>query len=142
VIDDIGLPARLFNLAYTDGSAIGVNDGTIQIQLAEKHAPTTEIIKKLRAELTTAFPDVLFYFQPADLETQVLNFGAPTQIDVQVQGRDRENNKKIAALLQTKMAKVSGVVDAHIQQELDAPEMYYTLDRARDATATQYAGCR
>jgi multidrug efflux pump subunit AcrB len=74
---------------------------------------------------------VLFYFQPADLVTQVLNFGAPTQIDVQIQGRDRENNKKLAALLQRKMAAVPGIVDAHIQQELDAPEMYYMVDRTR-----------
>jgi multidrug efflux pump subunit AcrB len=131
IIDNIGLPARLYNLAYTDGSAIGVNDGVIQIELGDGHAPTAEIIKKLRAELSTAFPDVLFYFQPADLVTQVLNFGVPTQIDVQIQGRDRENNKKVAALLQAKMAIVPGIVDAHVQQELDAPEMYYTIDRAR-----------
>jgi len=90
-----------------------------------------EIVRKLRAGLSQAFPDVLFYLQPADLETQVLNFGVPTQIDVQVQGRDRENNKKVAALLQAKMARVPGIVDAHIQQELDAPELYYTVDRAR-----------
>ena len=131
VIDNIGLPARLYNLAYTDGSTIGVNDGVIQIELGDDHPPTAEIIKKLRAELPVAFPDVLFYFQPADLVTQVLNFGVPTQIDVQIQGRDAENNKRIAGLLQQKIAKVPGVVDAHIQQELDAPEMYYAVDRAR-----------
>ena len=81
--------------------------------------------------MPVAFPDVLFYFQPADLVTQVLNFGAPTQIDVQIQGRDRENSKKLASLLQQKMAAVPGIVDAHIQQELDGPEMYYTVDRTR-----------
>jgi multidrug efflux pump subunit AcrB len=106
MIDNIGLPARVFNLAFTDGSAIGVNDGVIQIELGEDHQPTAEIIEKLRAELPIAFPDVLFYFQPADLITQVLNFGVPTQIDVQIQGRDRENNTKAAALLQKKMAAV------------------------------------
>jgi multidrug efflux pump subunit AcrB len=131
VLDNIGLPQRLYNLAFTDGSTIGVNDGVIQIQLSDDHQPTGEIIKNLRAELPLAFPDVLFYFQPADLVTQVLNFGAPTQIDVQIQGRDRENNKKLAALLQRKMAAVPGIVDAHIQQELDAPEMYYVVDRTR-----------
>ncbi len=123
------MPARVYNLAFTDGSAIGVNDGIIQIELAEGHAPTAEIIKKLRAELPIAFPDLLFYFQPADLVTQVLNFGVPTQIDVQLQGRDRENNKRIAAQLQQKLADIPGLVDAHIQQELDAPEMYYAIDR-------------
>jgi len=131
MIDNIGLPARVFNLAFTDGSAIGVNDGVIQIELSEDHQPTAEIIERLRAELPIAFPDVLFYFQPADLVTQVLNFGVPTQIDVQIQGRDRENNTKVAALLQQKMATVPGIVDAHIQQELNAPEMYYTVDRTR-----------
>ena len=131
ILDNIGLPARLYNLAYTDGSTIGVNDGVIQIELGDDHTPTAKIIKKLRAELQVAFPDVLFYFQPADLVTQVLNFGVPTQIDVQVQGRDAETNKRIAGLLQQKMARVPGVVDAHIQQEVDAPEMYYTIDRVR-----------
>src|ERR1700730_8477223 len=100
ILDNIGLPARTYNLAFTDGSTIGVNDGIIQIELGDEHEPTAEIIKKLRAELPVAFPDVLIYFQPADMVTQVLNFGVPTQINVQVQGRDRETNKKIAALLQ------------------------------------------
>lgn len=131
ILDNIGLPQRTYNLAFTDGSAIGVNDGVIQIELADGHEPAAAIIKKLRAELAHAFPDVLFYFQPADLVTQVLNFGIPTQIDVQVQGHDREGNKEIAALLQQKLANIPGLVDAHVQQELDAPEMFYTIDRTR-----------
>jgi multidrug efflux pump subunit AcrB len=131
ILDNIGLPQRVYNLAFTDGSTIGVNDGIIQIELGEGHAPTAEIIKKLRAELAVAFPDVLFYFQPADMITQVLNFGVPIQIDVQLQGRDRETNKRTAALLRQKMADIPGLVDVHIQQELDAPEMYYAVDRTR-----------
>jgi multidrug efflux pump subunit AcrB len=131
IVDDIGLPQLSQNLAYSDGSTIGVNDGVIQIQLAEGHPPTAALIKQLRAELPAAFPDVTFYFQPADLVTQVLNFGIPTQIDVQVQGRDRENNKRIAALLQEQLAEVPGIVDTHVQQELDAPEMAYAIDRTR-----------
>ncbi|MGO9845535.1 MAG: efflux RND transporter permease subunit [Methylocella sp.] len=131
ILDNIGLPARTYNLAFTDGSTIGVNDGVIQIELAEGHAPTADIIKKLRAELVHAFPDVLFYFQPADLVTQVLNFGVPTQIDVQLQGQDREGNKETAALLQQKLANIPGLVDVHVQQELNAPEMMYTIDRTR-----------
>ena len=131
ILDNIGLPARTYNLAFTDGSTIGVNDGVIQIELAEGHAPTADIIKKLRAELAHAFPDVLFYFQPADLVTQVLNFGVPTQIDVQLQGQDREGNKETAALLQQKLANIPGLVDVHVQQELNAPEMMYTIDRTR-----------
>jgi multidrug efflux pump subunit AcrB len=131
MLDNIGLPQRTYNLAFTDGSAIGVNDGVIQIELADGHPPTDRIIQTLRQRLAADFPDVLFYFQPADLVTQVLNFGVPTQVDVQVQGRDRENNKRIAALLRARIGNVPGVVDAHVQQELDAPEMSYTIDRTR-----------
>ncbi|WGJ14863.1 efflux RND transporter permease subunit [Methylocapsa sp. D3K7] len=131
ILDNIGLPARTYNLAFTDGSTIGVNDGIIQIELIDGHPPTAEIIKKLRAELVRAFPDVLFYFQPADLVTQVLNFGVPTQIDVQLQGHDAEGNKETAALLQQKLANIPGLVDVHVQQELNAPEMFYTIDRTR-----------
>jgi len=131
MLDNIGLPQRTYNLAFTDGSTIGVNDGVIQIELAEGHQPTARIIKELRRDLAADFPDVLFYFQPADLVTQVLNFGVPTQVDVQVQGRDRDNNKRIAALLRQRIADIPGVVDGHVQQELDAPEMSYTIDRTR-----------
>jgi len=131
ILDNIGLPQRSYNLAFTDGSAIGVNDGTIQIELSEDHKPTAEIIKNLRTELAAAFPDVLFYFQPADLVTQVLNFGVPTQIDVQFQGRDRAGNQALAKELQQKMGDIPGLVDVHVQQELDAPAMNYTIDRTR-----------
>jgi multidrug efflux pump subunit AcrB len=131
MLDNIGLPQRTYNLAFTDGSTIGVNDGVIQIELAEGDQPTARVIQTLRRQLTADFPDVLFYFQPADLVTQVLNFGVPTQVDVQVQGRDRDNNKRIAALLRQRIADIPGVVDAHVQQELDAPEMSYTIDRTR-----------
>jgi multidrug efflux pump subunit AcrB len=131
MLDNIGLPQRTYNFAFTDGSAIGVNDGVIQIELAEGHQPTARIIQTLRQRLAEDFPDVLFYFQPADLVTQVLNFGVPTQVDVQVQGRDRENNKRVAALLRQRIGDIPGVVDAHVQQELDAPEMSYTIDRTR-----------
>jgi len=131
VLDNIGLPARTYNLAFTDGTTIGVNDGQIQLQLNDGHAPTADYIKKLRRELPTAFPDVQFYFQPADLATQVLNFGVPSQIDVQVQGRDRGANIGIAKELQKRLADIPGLVDVHVQQELDAPELLYKIDRAR-----------
>jgi multidrug efflux pump subunit AcrB len=131
VLDNIGLPQRVYNLAYTDGSTIGVNDGQILIQLNEGHAPTAGYIKKLRRELTIAFPDVLFYLQPADLATQVLNFGVPSQIDVQVVGRDRAANEDIAKELAKRLAAIPGIVDSHVQQELDAPELFYTIDRTR-----------
>ena len=131
ILDNIGLPQRTYNYAFTDGSAIGVNDGVIQIELAEGHQPTARLIETLREHLAADFPDVLIYFQSADLVTQVLNFGVPTQVDVQVQGRDRENNKRLAALLRRRIGDIPGIVDVHVQQELDAPEMAYTIDRTR-----------
>jgi multidrug efflux pump subunit AcrB len=131
VLDNIGLPARLFNLAFSDGTTIGVNDGQILLQLNQGHAPTADYVRKLRRELPVAFPDVQFYFQPADMATQVLNFGLPSQIDVQVQGRDRAANQAIAKELQKRLAAIPGVVDSHVQQELDAPELEYTVNRTR-----------
>src|ERR1700736_2907845 len=131
VLDNIGLPSRGYNLAFTDGTAIGVNDGQIQLQLKEGLAPTADYIKRLRQELPAAFPDVQFYFQPADLVTQILNFGIPAQIDVQVQGRDRAANQQIAKELRERLADIPGLMDVHLQQELDAPELLYTIDRAR-----------
>ena len=110
---------------------IGVNDGQILISLKEGHKPTAEYVKDLRAELPVAFPDVLFYFQPADLVTQILNFGVPSQIDVQVQGRDRPRNITIAKEIKRRLAKTPGFADVHVQQELDAPELYYAIDRTR-----------
>jgi multidrug efflux pump subunit AcrB len=131
ILDNIGLPERVYNLAFTDGTTIGVNDGQILISLKEGHAPTAAYIRKLRQELHRDFPDVLFYFQPADIVTQILNFGVPSQIDVQVQGQDRSGNIAVAQELRRRIAEVPGVVDAHIHQELDAPELYYTIDRTR-----------
>ncbi len=131
MLDNIGLPQRTYNLAFTDGTTIGVNDGTIQIQLKEGHGPTASYIRALRDELPAAFPDVQFYFQPADLVTQILNFGVPSQIDVQVQGKDRAGNQDIARDISRRIAALPGIVDAHVQQELDAPEMFYTIDRTR-----------
>jgi multidrug efflux pump subunit AcrB len=131
IIDNIGLPARSYNLAFTDGSTIGVNDGLILISLNEGHPPTANCIKKIRNALRKDFPDVLFYFQPADMVTQILNFGIPAQIDVEVQGSDRAGDQELAKTLQQRMAKIAGLVDVHIQQELDAPELYYEIDRTR-----------
>jgi multidrug efflux pump subunit AcrB len=131
VLDNIGLPARLYNLAFTDGSTIGVNDGLILVSLKEGHAPTGDYIRQLRAKLRQDFPEVLFYFQPADMVTQILNFGIPSQIDVQIQGRDAAANQEIAKQVRQQMAKVPGLVDVHIQQELDAPQLYYAIDRTR-----------
>ena len=131
IVDNIGLPARDYNLAFSDGSTIGINDGIILIALKDGHKPTADYIRTLRRELPAAFPDDMFYFQAADIVTQILNFGLPAQIDVRTVGYDRAKNLQVARELQKRMAAIPGVVDAHLQQEIDGPAFDATIDRAR-----------
>ena len=133
IVDNIGLPARAYNLAFTDGSTIGANDGVIMVSLNEGHAPTAEYISKLREVLPAAFPDVTFYFQAADIVTQILNFGLPAQIDVRTIGQDRANNLNVARELQRRIAAIPGIADAHLQQEVDSPAFEASIDRTRAA---------
>jgi multidrug efflux pump subunit AcrB len=131
IVDDIGVPQRVYNLAFTDGSTINVNDGTILISLKEGHAPTAAYVRKLREVLPAAFPSTTFYFQAADMITQVLNFGLPSQIDVRVVGRDRVTNRRVAEELRRRLVGIPGIADAHLQQELDAPAFMVDIDRSR-----------
>ena len=133
VVDNIGLPARAYNLAFTDGSTIGVNDGVILVSLKEGHAPTADYVRKLRAALPAAFPEDTFYFQAADIVTQILNFGLPAQIDVRTVGYDKANNLRVAKELRQRIAAIPGIADAHLQQEVDAPAFYADIDRTRAA---------
>ena len=133
IVDNIGLPARAYNLAFSDGSTIGPNDGVIQVQLTEGHAPTADYIRKLREELPAAFPDSTFYFQAADIVTQILNFGLPAQIDVRTVGYDRGKNLQVANELRQRIAAIPGIADAHLQQEVDGPAFYANIDRTRAA---------
>jgi multidrug efflux pump subunit AcrB len=132
IVDDIGLPARAYNLAFADGSTIGVNDGVIQVELREGHKPTADYVKKLRQVLPAAFPEEVFYFQAADIVAQILNFGLPAQIDVRTVGTD-QNNLALARELRQRLAAIPGIVDAHLQQEVDAPALYTQIDRTRAA---------
>ena len=135
IVDNIGLPARVYNFAFLDGTVIGVNDGIILVGLKEGHAPTADYVKKLRQALPESFPEDTFYFQPADIATQILNFGIPTQIDVRTVGYDRTKNLSVAKDLRRRMAAIPGLVDVHLQQELDGPDFFANIDRAR---ATQF----
>jgi multidrug efflux pump subunit AcrB len=132
IIDNIGLPARVYNLAFADGSTIGINDGVILVSLKDGHKPTAAYIRKLRQVLPAAFPEEIFYFQAADIVTQILNFGLPAQIDVRTVGRGL-NNLSIANELRRRLAVIPGIVDAHLQQEVDAPAFMADIDRARAA---------
>jgi multidrug efflux pump subunit AcrB len=132
IIDNFGLPARAYNLAFSDGSTIGINDGVIQVALREGHKPTADYIKKLREVLPAAFPEDIFYFQAADMVTQILNFGLPAQIDVRTVGYDK-NNLQVARQIRERLAAIPGIVDAHLQQEVDAPAFFTQIDRTRAA---------
>jgi multidrug efflux pump subunit AcrB len=132
IVDNIGLPARSYNLAFADGSTIGVNDGVIQVALKDGHKPTADYVKKLRQVLPAAFPEDVFYFQAADIVTQILNFGLPAQIDVRTVGVDPAN-LAVAKQLRQRLAAIAGIVDAHLQQEVDAPAFYAQIDRTRAA---------
>ncbi|HUI20445.1 MAG TPA: efflux RND transporter permease subunit [Methylocella sp.] len=143
IVDNIGLPARLYNLAFASGTTIGVNDGIVQISLKEGHAPTADYVRKLRQVLPAAFPENVFYFEAADIVTQILNFGIPAQIDVRTVGYDRVKNLRIAHELRRRIADIPGIADAHLQQEVDAPDFFVDIDRSRAVefglTATQIA---
>src|SRR6202140_3514142 len=109
IVDDFGVPERPYNLAFTDGSTINVNDGVILVSLKDGHAPTADYVRQLREALPAAFPSVTFYFQAADMTTQILNFGLPAQIDVRVVGRDRATNLRGAHELGRRLATVPGI---------------------------------
>ena len=132
IVDNIGLPARAYNLAFADGSTIGINDGVILVALKDGHKPTADYVKKLRQVLPAAFPEDTFYFQAADIVTQILNFGLPAQIDVRTVGYGT-NNLSVARELRHRLAAIPGIVDAHLQQEVDAPAFYAQIDRTRAA---------
>jgi multidrug efflux pump subunit AcrB len=103
----------------------------ILVALKEGHAPTAGYVRKLREVLPAAFPEVTFYFQAADMVTQILNFGLPAQIDVRTVGRDRATNLRVTQELRRRIAAIPGIVDAHLQQEIDGPAFMAAIDRAR-----------
>jgi multidrug efflux pump subunit AcrB len=131
IVDNIGLPARSYNYAFGDGTAIGVNDGVILVALKEGHLPTATYIAKLHQVLPAVFPEDVFYFQAADMVTQILNFGIPAQINVRTVGYDRNKNLRVAQELQKRIAAIPGVADVHLQQEINGPEFFAQIDRAR-----------
>src|SRR3984893_13320846 len=132
IVDNIGLPARAYNLAFAYGSTIGINDGGILVALKAGPKPTATYVKKLRQVLPAAFPEDTFYFQAADIVTQILNFGLPAQIDVRTVGYGT-NNLSVARELRQRLSAIPGIVDAHLQQEVDAPAFYAQIDRTRAA---------
>jgi multidrug efflux pump subunit AcrB len=129
ILDNIGLPASNYNFAFGDGSFVSNNDGQILISLKEGHAPTDSYRKKLRKVLRETYPDTVFYFQPSDIITQILDFGTLTPIDVQVTGRNADKDLEVAKHIERRLRNVRGAVDVHIQQITDAPEFFADVDR-------------
>ncbi len=131
ILDNIGLPYSPMNTMHSTSGLIGASDADVMVSLSEKHHPTAEYVRKLREELPRAFPGVLFYFLPADITTQILNFGLPAPIDVQVQGTDVRQSKRLADELLLQMRHVPGLVDLRVQQPLDYPTLDIDMDRTK-----------
>jgi multidrug efflux pump subunit AcrB len=131
VLDNIGLPAIPINLLLSDNPTIGAGDGEILVSMKEEHGPTGEYIEEIRRQIHKQYPDLIIFFQPADIVNQTLNFGLPAPIDIQVTGRDKAANQRIAGELKTKISAISGIVDAFIYQAFDQPQIRLDIDRVR-----------
>ncbi len=131
ILDNIGLPYSPMNTMHSTSGLIGASDADVMVSLGEKHHPTADYVRRLREELPRAFPGVLFYFLPADITTQILNFGLPAPIDVQVQGTDVRQSKQLADELLLQMRHVPGLVDLRVQQPLDYPTLDFDMDRTK-----------
>ena len=133
ISDNIGLPYSGLNLTYTNSAPIGSQDADVMVSLAEKHRPTDGYLHDLRLSLNSQFPGVQFSFIPADIVTQILNFGLPAPIDLQIVGRSVEANHRFAAALETQIAKVPGIVDLRVHQPFNQPGLTLDVDRTRAA---------
>jgi len=136
VVDNIGTYLSSINTIYNNTGTIGESDGDIQVSLNEGHAPTADYVRRLREELPRRFPGLSFSFLPADIVSQILNFGAPAPIDLQVRGNDLAADYAYANKLLAQIRPITGVADARIQQSAALP----TLDVNIDRTRAQYTG--
>ncbi|HYP12926.1 MAG TPA: efflux RND transporter permease subunit, partial [Bryobacteraceae bacterium] len=132
ILDNVGRPAETFNYAFSDGATIGTFDGEILVALGHDHRPTAEYIQDLRKRLPQKFPNLTFYFQPSDIVSQILNFGLPAPIDIQVAGYDPKNFD-IARKIRARIARIPGVVDSHVHQVMNGPDLHINFDRTRSA---------
>jgi len=131
MVDNIGLPASSINTTYNNTGVSGSHDGDFQIALGEEHRPTADYVRQLREVLPREFPDTTFSFPPADIVSQILNFGSPAPIDVQVRGRDLDGNYAYTQKLLKRIRAIPGVADARIQQSNSAPVFKVDIDRTQ-----------
>ncbi len=137
ILDNLGVPYSGINLSYSNSGTFGTSDGEIMVQLKQERGKSTgAYINDLRQKLPQEFPGVQFFFQPADIVTQILNFGTPAPIDIAVTGADQPDNYVVAEKLANEMRHIPGAVDVHVQQALDDPTLHMDVDRTR----AQYVG--
>jgi multidrug efflux pump subunit AcrB len=131
ILDNIGLPYSPYNTMHSTSGVLGANDGDVLVSLRQNHSPVADYVRELRAQLPQRFPGVTFYFLPADIVTQILNFGLPSPIDVQVEGNDVVASQQIAEKLMAELRQVPGLVDLRVQQPLDYPTLNVAVDRVK-----------
>ncbi|HEX7402615.1 MAG TPA: efflux RND transporter permease subunit, partial [Usitatibacter sp.] len=131
LVDNIGLPPSSINLTYNNTGVVGTQDGDVQIALSRDHHPTADYVRELRERLPREFPDTVFSFPPADIVSQILNFGAPAPIDLQVRGANLDANFDYANTLLKAIRRIPGVTDARIQQSRKSPVFDVNMNRTR-----------
>jgi multidrug efflux pump subunit AcrB len=135
VLDNIGLPYSPLNTMHSTSGVVGASDGDVLVSLRQNHHPVADYIRSLRTELPRRFPEATFYFLPADIVTQILNFGLPAPIDVQIEGNDVVTSQQIAEKIMAQMRQVPGLADLRVQQPLDYPTLEVAVDRVKAAQA-------
>ena len=133
ILDNIGIPNSSINLSYNTSGVIGAGDADILVSLKRGHAPTENYVRKLRAQLGRKFPGVMFYFLPADIVSQTLNFSLPAPFDVQIVGRNQNQNRALAVRLAGEIQKIPGAVDVRVQQPNNLPQFSISVDRTKAA---------
>jgi len=131
VLDNIGIPFGGIPLAYCDNGVTGTGDADILVSLKHGHSPTDGYVRRLRTRLNRDFPGATFYFLPADIVNQTINFGLPAPFDIQIVGRDRDKSRAVAASLVENIRRVPGAVDVRIQQPADQPEFHFAVNRTK-----------
>jgi multidrug efflux pump subunit AcrB len=131
IVDNLGLPYSGINLSYSTSAPVGPGDADIFINLSSKHGSIFDYQRKLRKELLNAFPSVQFEFLPADIVSQILNFGLPAPVDIQVSGQDVKGNQEFIRKLYQRVLQIPGAVDLHIQQPYDYPQIDVDVDRSK-----------
>src|ERR1700693_3766998 len=129
IVDNLGIPYSGINLSYNTTGTTSAADGDILVSLKENHSPTNQYVREIRRRMPQEFSDIEFWFPPADIVAQILNFGLPAPINMQVQGLDTRANFEFASRLLNQMRTIPGLVDLHIQEPNTVPRFDVTVDR-------------